>query len=713
MNTTARNYAEVAVFRPIRSTFEYFVPDQLRENVTVGSICRLPFRGESVRGVVLGLREEPDYEGEQKKVSEVISDRSLPPPIIELARWLSYTTLTPLGQVFNRLVPGDLSVRPRTEDRVELKTTFAQVRDFIERRERQSPKQVELLEYLLGLDEPIEKNDLLQRANSSRSPLDALRKKEMVEISSVPEIEARKVTRDTKLDSQWKIDREYSDEQKLECGGYSQYAVNGTAGCRLNTYLKAVRDLVRKGTVLMLAPNVMRAEELTRLIGSELDVIALSYHSDLTGGEISSRWNLALAGEVDVFVGVLSAIYLPVPSLGGIVVEGDGERNYELTEQDPKGNLIETARKRAELEEVPVVIGGTGPSLQSYYRMKEGEMEDLDGNFPEGFQGSVSLSRGSSGDRALSSGLVGALRRNYEQGDSALIVGGRAGLSGAAVCEECGEVVRCSDCEVPLIFTGSGNYGICPYCGSKHNLLVCDSCGSDGLKFIGSGLEKAEAEVRSLLPKAEVRRFDYREETWEDFLSLSTGVLNGEIDVLLGTSILESLYFQNSFSLVGLLDLDLVTNRPTYRSTELLAQRILAGVDLVENSGKLFIQTRGELGGPWGYITAGDWVGLYESELESRSRLGYPPHRDLIKVEVERNNEEGARRVASELAEELSSAEGDHELLGPSGNRFEKRKGHYRYDLIVKTREVEDFFALVHSLVSRKDYGEVRLNPFG
>ena len=153
------NDAEVAVFRPINRTFEYSSPDDLKREISVGSVCRLPFRGESVRGVVLGLDEEPDYEGEQKKLKEVITEEPLAPEVIDLARWLSYTTLTPIGQVLNRFLPGDLTVRPRTEDKVELKASFEEVSNFVERREKRAPKQVELLEYLLALDEPIEKTD--------------------------------------------------------------------------------------------------------------------------------------------------------------------------------------------------------------------------------------------------------------------------------------------------------------------------------------------------------------------------------------------------------------------------------------------------------------------------------------------------------------------------------------------------------------------------
>ncbi len=713
---TSPDYASVAVFRPIRSTFEYSVPEQLKKDIAPGSICRLPFRGESERGVVLEVREEPSYDDEQKQITEVISDDPLPDALISLAEWLSFTTLTPIGQVFGRFIPGDLSVRPRTRDRVELNTSFDKVRGFIEGNKKRAPKQVELLEYLLALDQKIEKTELLERANSSRSPLKTLVEKELVEISSLPATQSSgaEVSGEISapLEPGWKSRKELG----FDSDGYSQCTVNGSGDQRLATYLGIIRDLEGEGTVLVLAPNVLRAEELTGIVKKELDRIVLPYHSNLTDGETSASWKLARAGEVDVFVGVLNAIYLPVPRLRGIIVEGEGERNYELTEQVPKGNLVETARKRAEFQEVPLVLGGPGPSIQTYYHVVTGKLETIDDNFPDGFKKSVGMTLEDpglkDGSRVLSSGLKRALKWSYNEEGPALIVGGKSGTSSAAICDDCGEVVRCSDCEVPLTFTGSGNYGVCPYCDTKTNLLVCDSCGSDELEFIGSGLEKAEAEVRSLLPGAEVRRFDFKEESRGEFLKLVFEVLNGEVDVVIGTKIVESLYFRGRSSLVGLLDLNLVNNRPSYRSTEFLFRRVLSGLDMAKDEGRVFLQARQDRGGVFGLVKTRNWKEMYESELKSRKRMGYPPFKRLIKIEAEDDEEEDARNIALKLKEALTGEEGDYRLLGPTSNIFGKRKGRYQYDLIVKTEESGNVLERINSIVSDGGYEGVRVNPF-
>jgi primosomal protein N' (replication factor Y) len=354
--------------------------------------------------------------------------------------------------------------------------------------------------------------------------------------------------------------------------------------------------------------------------------------------------------------------------------------------------------------------------VRSYHGVNSGELEELRAGFPGRFDGSVNLYLESaarySGGQAIGPELLKGLERNYHEKEPIVIIGGKKGTSSAAICEECGEIVRCSDCEVPLTFTGSGNYGVCPYCGFRQNLVVCENCGSDELNFIGSGLEKAESEVRSLIPGAEVKRFDSQEETWEDFLEIAASLLHGGLDVLLGTKLVESLFFSGRISLVGLLDLDLLTNRPSYRSTEYLLQRVLAGLDMAKEGGDLFLQTRDTGGSPFDLITSGKLTELYESELKSRQRMGYPPYRDLLKLEVEGGEEGEAKEIALRLKRELDSTGGNFDLLGPIGNKFGTRKGKYRSDLVVKTNDAPGFLEQIHSIVSSENYREVRINPF-
>ncbi|MEF8725548.1 MAG: hypothetical protein V5A83_01260 [Candidatus Bipolaricaulota bacterium] len=715
---TKNRYASVAVFRPIPSTFEYTVPRNLANSVEEGTICLVPFREELERGIVLDVNLEPSYEGPRKPIKEIISHQPLQKSLIELARWLSYSTLTPLGQVFNRMIPPDTTSVPRSVKKIKLEKSFGEVHEYIEGNEKKAPKQAELLECLLSADEPIIKKELLKRANSSSSPLRALQDKGIVGEISRPEIEKREavIIDKTERDFPDLVSSIKKDIDELP-GSFGKYATYETGDERLAIYLEIVRSITAgSGTVLILAPSVIRAEELTELIGESLDLVTLSYHSDLTGGELSQRWNLARTGEVDVFVGVLSAAYLPVSPLGGIIVEGEGNRNYELKEQDPKGNLVETSLKRAELEDVPVILGGSSPSVRSYLRLKQGEFCQLGQNFPSGLDRSANLSTEvttrQSGEDGLSEGLRRALKRNYDEGGSAVIIGEKTGASSAAICENCDQVIRCSDCKVPLIYRTSGNLGICPYCGTRQDLLVCPNCGSDDIKFIGGGLEKTEQEIDSLLPGAKVRRFDSQKESWAKFSGLFARVLEGDIDVLLGTSLISSLYLNASVPLVGLLDLDILLNRPTYRSTELLWERILSGYGLVKPGGKLFFQGFRLNQFPFKLIESGSWKELYEMELGSRRKLGYPPFKELIEVQVQGVEEDGVKKDLAELRGRLEDLGAGIEVISSVDGGSGDKKGRIRSSLMVKAEKLEVFLDEINREIQESNRERLRLNPF-
>lgn len=711
------SYASIAVFRPIPSKFEYLVPPCLQDDLRVGSVCSVPFRGESARGVVVNLHEEASFSGDKREINGVISDRPLSSALMELAGWICHQTFTPLGQVFHRMVPADLSQRPREKKVIELTGSFEAVREFVEKKRNRAPKQAEILECLLTSDEPVEKNDLLEMARSSRSPLKGLKERGLLKETSIPEIKTNRKELPFEIDLPEPPSGVLENIEDLSAT-FTKFSFYASGRELLPFYLKIVRTFVESGTVLFLTPDVTRASWLSELFRRELGLRALAYHSDLTGGEQSYRWNTALTGGVDVFVGVLSAVYLPLPTLGGIVIDGEGDRNFELKEQDPKGNLVEIALKRGEIEGRPVIYAGEAPSIRSYFEMKTGSLTPLD---REGRRSITPSTRGveirvasyDSSDNPLSLGFKRELRENYEQGEPALIVGERAGPSNAAICDNCGSILRCPDCEIPLAYSGSGRHGVCPYCGLKKEMLVCDNCGSEAVRFIGGGLKAVEDELKFVLPGGNFRRIGPKRGSNRDLSKLLRGLIEGELDVLLGTRSLLTPFLADRISLLGLLDLDIVLNRPTYRSTEFLFQRILRSVDILESGGKVFLHGLRSDQLPLGAIASGKWHELYENELESRRRMSYPPLRELIEISFRGTDVKSSEEAAEDLKDKLNQLGVKDGLLGPmKEGQVGGRKDSTGSKLMVKTDDLEGVLERIHSVVDKENKGNIRLNPY-
>ena len=711
------SYARIAVFRPIPKLFEYSVSGEFQDRVTVGSICSVPFRGERVRGVVVELSEQPSFPGEKKSVSEVISDRPLSESLMDLARWISHRTLTPLGQVFHRMVPADLTVSPREKKVIELTGSFAEIRQFIEEKRSRAPKQVEILECLLTSDETVEKKYLLERADSSRSPLNSLLESDLIREVSLPELKSEGQEFPCELD----LAEPASDIlEELEglTNSFVRLALHSSGPELLGSYSRTVELIQERGTVFFLTSDVGRARWFSELFRRRLDLRSLTYHSGLTRGEQSYRWNTAKTGSVDVFVGVLNAIYLPVPDLGGIVIDDEGDRNFELKEQDPKGNLVEIALKRGELEGRPVVYSGVGPSIRSYHEMKTGSLNRPGGKADDLIRGPASgveirvQGSGSSGN-SISEGFKRELRANFEKGKPAMVIGERAGPSNAAICDECGSILRCPDCQIPLAYSSSGRYGVCPYCGLKKEMLVCDNCGSEAIRFIGGGLEAIEKELAALLPTGNIRVFNSQAGSGQELSELFRELLRGDLDVLLGTRSLLTPFLAGKVPLLGLLDLDILLNRPTYRSTEFLFRRILKGANIVGPDGKLFLQGLRSEQLPLGAIASGKWRELYENELESRRRMNYPPHGELVEVSFQGRDVDSLEKAARTLKEKLEEEGLEGRVLGPMGEgSLGGDKSGSRSRLMVKTDDLDGFLAKFHSVVNEEHREMIRLNPY-
>ncbi|MFP4135809.1 MAG: hypothetical protein ACLFTO_02110 [Candidatus Acetothermia bacterium] len=707
-------YAEVAVFRPIPNRFEYLVPEVLEGEITTGSICSVPFRGETERAVVTELRKEASFPGEKKRLEGVLSEKPLEKNLLELARVLEANTFTPLGQVFKRMVPSDLSVKPRSEKSVRLTASFDEVRDFLENSGSLAPKQATLLEGLLTADGPIEKTELLDKAGSSRSPLKSLEEKGFVEEVSVPEVGREEVSV-PKGAASLEPDPDLTRALVGLRGSNEVRSLYSPGKERLASYLESIRILAGDGSVLVLTPDVSRAKEFSGLVDRELDLLTVTYHSELTKGETAYRWKLARTGRVDVFVGVLSAVYLPLPDLGGIIIEDEGSRNYELKEQDPKGNLVEIAQERGRLEEVPVIQGGRVPSINSYYRLRKGRLKTLGPGasyFPEN-KVDLRLEESDSfpSDSPLTDNFLGDLKRNYEDGNPALIIGERAGPSNAAICRDCGDVLRCPSCGVPLAFRSQGSYGVCPYCGEKEDIMECPSCGSDEVRFIGGGLKEVKEELGTYLPAARVRSYDPREDERSFLSSAVRDLRRGEIDILLGTSLVGSLFFRGWVPLVGLMDVNLLLNRPTYRSTELFLKRLFLGYDLVRPGGRIYLQGARPRQAPFGMVKSKGWRELYERELESRETMDYPPYRGLLEIEI-REGEGQQGSLIDGLKRELGRMSSVLTVLGPREEEDRLEGSGRRSYLMVKTEDHEGTLESLAAIVPRSERRGIRLNPY-
>ena len=94
-----------------------------------------------------------------------------------------------------------------------------------------------------------------------------------------------------------------------------------------------------------------------------------SFHSATSIKEKKQAWQMLLAGQPLVLLGVHLPILLPIANLGLIIVDEEHEVGYQ-EKKHPKINSKEAAIWRAHQCGIPIVLGSATPSISSLHNVK-------------------------------------------------------------------------------------------------------------------------------------------------------------------------------------------------------------------------------------------------------------------------------------------------------------------------------------------------------
>jgi primosomal protein N' (replication factor Y) len=299
------------------------------------------------------------------------------------------------------------------------------------------------------------------------------------------------------------------------------------------------------------------------------------------------------------------------------------------------------------------------------------------------------------GGGILSKALKDALTKRLESGEQSLLFLNRRGFSSAYICQECGHVFKCPNCDVSLIHHMNRKKLCCHYCDFSFPVPdECPECKSYFLVPTGWGTERLEKEIRRIFPGARTARMD-RDTTEKKGASgkIIRDVYDGRIDVLLGTQMIVKGYHLPNITLVGVVSADQSLNFPDYhageRTFQLLTQ-VAGRAGRGEVEGEVLIQTYNPDHYSLACAKQHDFERFYKTEIGFRKEPGYPPYKKIINFRFDstsRMRVEACAKKAGVFARQLLSNSDDFktvEILGPASALLEKIKGRYRYQMLVK-----------------------------
>ncbi len=450
------------------------------------------------------------------------------------------------------------------------------------------------------------------------------------------------------------------------------------ASGKTEVYLASAREAIKNGdAALLLEPEISLLPQLWARAARALGEAPAVYHGELSPGERFHVWSSALRGELSCAVGTRSAAFLPFPNLGLMVLDEEGEPGYK-EERAPHYHARKVLEERAAAEGAALVLGAAAPAVETFFRAEQGEIRLL--SLTQRVSGALPEVRAAEKDpeEVIGTELREAMARHLQVGGQILLFLNRLGFFTGASCRSCGEILRCPDCEVALVFHLAEKTFRCPACGKDFPDPACRRCGSTRFRLFGAGTERVEYEAKKLFPQARVARLD--EETARDRDRILSALAKGEIDILVGAQMVGKGLDFPGITLVGVIDADQLLASPTFYAAERAFQLLLSAIGRAgrgKRPGEVVVQTHMPDHYAISSALRGNYLAFYQEEIKFRKLLRYPPFSRLLRILVSgKRAETQARKIAETLREK------GLEVLGPV--RLHPLRGEPRFQILLR-----------------------------
>ncbi len=634
--------------------FGYIVPKELEDKVHVGTAVMIPFgRGNRlISGYVIEITNTPGFDvSKMKKIDSVVENAtSVEGELIKLAWWIKENYGSTMNQALKTVIPVKKTVKSVERKTVVLNIEPSLIDEKISAYKKKNAKaRVRLLEALKE-SRTISKNLVTEKLNISESTL-----KTMVMLGDIV-IESESDYRNPiKPVEQKKYDIVLNDQQQKVADEIKKtitfeknqapniHLIHGITGSgKTEVYMDLIDYTINKGkSVIVLIPEIALTYQtvmrFTRRFGDKVSII----NSKLSKGERYDQFERAKNNDINIMIGPRSALFTPFKNLGLIVIDEEHEDAYK-SESVPKYHAVEVAIKRAKDEGATLVLGSATPSIESFYRAKQGvyKLHTLSKR-EKGQLAQVSVvdlreELKNENKSIFSVQLQNLIKDRLEKKQQTMLFINRRGYAGFVSCRDCGKPIKCPHCDVTLKLHRNRKM-ICHYCGHTEDMpKVCPQCGSVKLGGFGIGTQQIETAVKKMFPNSRVLRMDAdttsKKGGHEEILS---AFANGDADILVGTQMIVKGHDFPKVTLVGVIAADMSLYDADYRAAEKTFQLLCQAAGRAGRSdieGQVVIQTYAPDNYSIETASHQDYYEFYEQEISYRKLMKYPPVSNMVSV---------------------------------------------------------------------------------
>ena len=696
--------------RVLNRVFDYRVPEKFEKQVFIGARVLVPFGKVSKLGdgFVINLKDKSEFAN--KDIEKIIPEHSLDENRINLAKLMAYKYFCNISDCIKLMLPPGTSSKESKAWQKEKKGNFVylkiskeEITELIENNKIKSDKHIKVLKFLME-NNGIYVSDLEAITEVSKSILKTLEKHEYIQFIE-EQIERNPfINKNVKRDKPKVLTEEQEKAYNaisncIENNEYTSSLIYGITGSgKTEVYLQLINKALDLGkTAIMLVPEISLTPQIVdRFLARFGDQIAI-LHSKLSNGERFDEWQKIKQGKAKIVIGARSAIFAPVKNLGIIIIDEEHDSSYK-SDMTPRYNCKDLAKFIAENFNCPLVLGSATPDLASYQKtltnditvfkltkrannssLPKVEIVDLRNELAIGNKSMLSLK------------LQAEIKKNLEKKKQTILFLNRRGYSTFVLCRDCGEPIKCPNCSISLTYHKYENKLKCHYCGFESNVLkTCPNCGSDKVKYFGTGTQKLEEEITNVFPEAKTIRMDIDTVTKKNsHEKILNKFKNENIDILIGTQMIVKGHHFPNVTLVGVDSADSLLNIEDYKAVERTFQTIVqvagrAGRE--EDSGKVIIQTYNPDHYAITYSAKQDYELFFKTEIDFRKKLKYPPFCDIIIMRFVGKNIKEIEKISKEIFIKLSNLVNSNStyVYNPCPSPINKLQGKYRYRIIIK-----------------------------
>lgn len=701
--------AKIVVPLNVDGAFDYCI-DKF-PNIVPGNLVRISFANKNLVGLVVDVLDK--NENIVKNIKDIENVLDMMPFRLEFINFLqklSWYNIIPIGLVFKLVFSEKLLGND------SLNVSLYSVSNCYDEQSL-TKKQKVVLDYFKCANEKYTINEL--KSITTKTIINNLIKNGILikEIARTDysnfDIDLSKVSLHELSEDQTKV---YDDIQDLFSKKKPILLEGATGSGKTEIYFHLFYDILKnhaESQLVFIIPEIALTNQFIDRFKSQFNSVDVAiWHSEVGDSKKRLIWNGIIDGKIRVVIGTRSSLFLPFKNLSLIVLDEEHDGSYKQTDNGCY-NARDMAVLRAQLEQCPIILGSATPSIESLVNVDKGKYNRVKivGRFGNSSMPNIEIidlkKDKLQKNRYLSKKLIENISNELANEKQVLLFMNRRGYAPMIICNECGYKFICPNCSTALTVHKKTNNFVCHQCGYRTDRKnICPACGKENsLIFFGPGVEKIENEVRELFPEKNsvIITSDTVQNTTE-IRNILDRIMNGGVDIIIGTQMITKGYDFPNITLVGVLDADASLFGANFRSAERTYQlltQVTGRAGRREYQGKAIVQSYSSDNILLQSLVGNNRDNFIEFEKENRKLGDLPPYGKMVLLILSGKSEISIYKKAKELVSLLPNNSENVEIYGPIPASPYKVSGNFRFRILIKTTHNVNIQKLVLSVLDK------------